>query len=314
MDVTVVLCTWNRSKQLAKTLAAMCALRVPQGSEWELLVVNNNCTDATDEVTASFRGRLPVRRLFEPKQGLSNSRNCGIAAAAGELVVFTDDDVFVEPSWLEAYLGAAERWPEAAYFGGRIVPRYECQPPRWVQSNLRRFRNMFGVRDFGPDERPFQDGEGPFGGNMAFRRELLGQWRFAPDLGRSGNGRMMGEETALFAHLHEAGYRGVWVPEAGLGHFIPRRCFTRRYIWNYFRGQARTGIRLHGVPDQKLLWGAPRYHIRRFCLARLKSWILYPFGGDTWVTPFIHAAKSWGMIEECRAFRRGLVASEVTES
>jgi GT2 family glycosyltransferase len=242
-----------------------------------------------------------VRRLFEPEQGLSNSRNCGIAAAAGELIVFTDDDVFVEPGWLAAYLAAAERWPEAVFFGGRIVPQYERQPPRWVQANLRRFRNMFGVRDFGTRERPFHEGEAPFGGNMALRRDVLMRWQFAPELGRSGNGRMMGEETALFAHLTQHGYSGVWVPDAELRHFIPRQCFTRRYVWNYFRGQAQTGVRLHGVPGETLLWGAPRRHIRRFCAARLKSWLLYPITRDTWVTPFIHAAKSWGVIRESRA-------------
>jgi GT2 family glycosyltransferase len=242
-----------------------------------------------------------VRRLFEPEQGLSNSRNCGIAAASGELVVFTDDDVFVEPGWLTAYVAAAERWPEAAYFGGRIVPHYECRPPAWVQSNLRRFRNMFGVRDFGPQERPFRDGEAPFGGNMAFRRDALAHLRFAPDLGRSGNGRMMGEETSLFDHLVRKGCTGVWVPEAELGHFISRQCFTRRYVWNYFRGQAQTSVRMHGVPGEKLLWGAPRRHIRRFVVAGLKSWVLCPVSRDTWITPFIHAAKSWGVIRESRA-------------
>jgi len=303
MKASVVLCTWNRCEQLTKTLEAMCALRVPAGSEWELLVVNNNCSDATDEVIASFEGRLPVHRLFEPKQGLSNSRNCGIAAAAGELVVFTDDDVFVEPGWLAAYVAAAERWPKAAYFGGPIVPQFESEPPAWMTDHLRLFRNMLGVRDCGPEEREFRGEETPFGGNMTFRRSVFEQRRFDPALGRSGEGRIMGEEGVLFRHLAEEGIRGVWVPQAALRHFIPCKCFSTKYVWDWFSGHGRTYVRVFGRKPGKTLWGIPRHQIRKYCGARLKSWLLAPWKTKGWTPAFVTAARTWGMMQESRAVR-----------
>jgi len=301
MKASVVLCTWNRCEQLAKTLEAMCALRVPPGSEWELLVVNNNCTDATDGVIASFEDRLLVRRLFEPKQGLSSSRNCGIAAAAGELIVFTDDDVFVEPGWLAAYFGAADRWPEAAYFGGRIVPQFENRPPGWLQTHLRPFGNMLGVRDFGSEERPFRGEEQPFGGNMAFRAGVFQGRRFNPDLGRSEQARIMGEEGVLFSELSHMGAGGVWVPGAELKHFIPKSCFSRKFLWHYFRGKGQTIVRVHGPKPGKLLWGIPRHQIREYCLWRLKSWALYPVRREAAMLAFVTAAKVRGEMEESRA-------------
>jgi hypothetical protein len=52
MHVTVAICTWNRAGLLAQTLEQMRQLVIPPGVTWELIVVNNNCTDDTDQVIA----------------------------------------------------------------------------------------------------------------------------------------------------------------------------------------------------------------------------------------------------------------------
>src|SRR5262245_24832825 len=131
-QITVAVCTWNRAKLLEQSLASMRRLRVPSGHDWELLVVDNNCTDDTDAVLRSYAGCLPLRRLFEPTPGKSHAANLALAHARGELILWTDDDVMVDPDWLSAYAGAAARWPDVAYFGGRIVPLFEAPPPRWL--------------------------------------------------------------------------------------------------------------------------------------------------------------------------------------
>ena len=120
MDVTVAICTWNRAKLLDATLAQMCKLRIPSGITWELLVVDNNCTDDTPAVVERYADRLPVRRLDEKNQGMSYARNCAQRAAAADLLLWTDDDVLVDEDWLAAYVRAAARWPNAGYFGGLI--------------------------------------------------------------------------------------------------------------------------------------------------------------------------------------------------
>ncbi len=78
MNVTVAICTWNRAKLLDQTLTRMQQLRIPANVAWELLVVNNNCTDDTDAIIAGHESALPLRRLFEPKPGLSNARNFAV--------------------------------------------------------------------------------------------------------------------------------------------------------------------------------------------------------------------------------------------
>ena len=84
--VSVVLCTWNNAKRLAITLDAIskCAFDM----KWELVVVNNNCSDETDQVVEACREKLPIVYVHETRQGLSRARNAGLSAASGELVVF----------------------------------------------------------------------------------------------------------------------------------------------------------------------------------------------------------------------------------
>jgi glycosyltransferase involved in cell wall biosynthesis len=103
MHVTVAICSWNRARRLVQTLDSLTALAVPDGVDWELLVVNNNCTDDTDRVVASFTDRLPLRLLHEPTPGLSCARNRAVQHAAGEYILWTDDDVVVDSAWLTSY-------------------------------------------------------------------------------------------------------------------------------------------------------------------------------------------------------------------
>src|SRR4051812_25844630 len=101
---TVAICTWNRSALLAQALEQMTRLQVPAGVTWEVIVVNNNSSDVTDTVIASFEGRLPIRRVFEPAQGKSHALNRAVAESRGDYILWTDDDALVDEGWLAAYV------------------------------------------------------------------------------------------------------------------------------------------------------------------------------------------------------------------
>jgi glycosyltransferase involved in cell wall biosynthesis len=131
------------------------SLVVPANEEWELLVVNNNSSDATDEVIRAFQGFLPLRRVFEGEVGLSRARNAGVRAATGELILFTDDDVLVAPNWMTAYLDALKLWPDAGYFGGVIRPWFAVEVPDWVKRNQTDLAGMLCSLDIGPVSREF---------------------------------------------------------------------------------------------------------------------------------------------------------------
>ena len=109
---SVVVCTLDRADSLVELFGALRALTHPR---FEVIVVPGPCTDHTDEVLAQWEGRIKV--VPNPEANLSAGRNLGIAAAAGEIVAFIDDDGIPEPTWLDE-LEAAYDDEEVAGAGG----------------------------------------------------------------------------------------------------------------------------------------------------------------------------------------------------
>jgi GT2 family glycosyltransferase len=303
MRVSVLLCTWNRARILDQTLAHMERLRIPEGVSWEIVVVDNRSTDATQDVLAWRSSHLPLVARYEPRPGKSFAANRAVEHSTGELLIWTDDDVVVDPGWLATYVQAAEAWPNAVLFAGSIEPIFENEPPRWLQRNRSVFGNVYG------EFRPPADGTRmrphllPFGANMATRREVFERTRFNTDLGPVAGVRVGGEETELCRGLLQAGCEGRWVASARVQHFNPTAHLTRQYVWDYWVGMGRTDARLNFGADYALLAGAPRWAVRKYLTARLALRVLAPVGGRRWARAWCEAAKMKGLIVEWRRLR-----------
>jgi len=142
MDLSVVICTWNNCNRLAITLNSLSHCVIPQALKWELVLVNNNCTDETDQVAQQFTDKLPLVYIHEPQQGLSRARNAGLKAASGDLILFTDDDVKPSPNWIKIYWSAYQERPRGFYFGGPIESEFEGFAPEsqllgWAPPSVR---------------------------------------------------------------------------------------------------------------------------------------------------------------------------------
>ncbi len=303
IEITVAICTWNRAAHLRTTLEQLTQLQIPNDIKWELLIVNNRCTDNTEQVLDAYESRLPIRRLYESKPGQSHARNCALREFAGELLVWTDDDVKPDPSWLMEYMRAMRTWPEAAYFGGRIVPWFDGQPPSWLIEHQDRLQGMLVVRNLGSEERPFREDESPFGANMAFRRSAIEGLRFNPDLGRIGDGQITGDETDYIRRLKHSGQYGVWVPNAVVEHWVSRQRMTPGYLNAYYRGTGRTMVRMNEATAAETVprwWGVPRWLVRKALEARFKANWQRLIRHRDWPRTAAHAATLWGMMEEHR--------------
>jgi glycosyltransferase involved in cell wall biosynthesis len=241
MFVTVAICTRNRAESLRRTLDSLAALQIPGDLTWEIVIVHNS-TDHTDAVIDKYLHRLPVRKELEKKAGLSNARNQAIDTAKGEYIVWTDDDVVVDPGWLSAYVEAFRRWPEAAVFGGRIKPRYEPPVTRWVAEAETLLEGPFAIRDFGDRVQPLSIAgyRIPFGANFAIRTKEQRAFRYDPNLGAAPNRLRSGDETDVITRLLDSGATGYWIPEAMVDHCIGPNRQTVRYIAAFFEADGET--------------------------------------------------------------------------
>ena len=101
MRFSIIVPTFNRAGDLRLSLQSLAGLVTT--ATWEVIVVDNNSTDDTRLAVIEAQPDFPVelRYIFEREQGRSAAMNTGIAAARGDIILTTDDDVHVEPDWME---------------------------------------------------------------------------------------------------------------------------------------------------------------------------------------------------------------------
>ena len=275
VDVSVIVCTRNRAAGLRAMLESACVLAVPPNLCWELLVVDNGSEDGTAATASAFSGRLPLRLVREPVIGLCQARNRGLAEARGRYFCWADDDVRFEPGWLGAYAEAFARHPDAAVFGGRILPELEPPPVGWFARSMHEWplANMVAYRDMGDSESPIalEGGRIPWGANYAIRAEEQKRHRYNEELGFSPHHKRTGEETDLIYRIMRAGGSGWWVPGACVRHVVPAQRQTRSYLADYYDRAGRTAAFLHDKfpgDNASAVYGPPRFaRMSRFGLA-----------------------------------------------
>jgi glycosyltransferase involved in cell wall biosynthesis len=262
MLITVGICTWNRSNLLRATLQHLEAIDVPAGTDWELLVVDNNSTDTTWDLLTSFRERLPLRQIREPTPGKSFALNRASREARGEYILWTDDDVLVDRGWMRAYVDAFRRRRDAVFFGGPIEPCCEGTPPGWLRQNWRQVAHAYASLDLGPGEVLFDEHHTPYGANMAVRAIEQRAHAYDHSLGpRPGSG-LRGEEHAWVLAALRRGGIGYWVPAARVLHWIPRERQTISYLRRFYEGQGEYLARVGAFAGDASLFGRPRWLFR----------------------------------------------------
>jgi len=272
IKIAVILCTYNRCQSLAKALDSVAAQTFSQPVEWEVLVVDNNSPDRTRDVVEDFCRRYPgrFRYLSEPRQGKSYALNTAICEARGDVLAFMDDDVIVEPNWLQN-LTASLCSGEWAGAGGRILPDWPCAPPSWLPQ-----KEWFGMAplvmfDLGLEAGPLTDP--PFGTNMAFHRRMFEKYgTFRTDLGPRPNSEIRSEDTEFGSRLMVAGERIKYEPTAVVYHAVPQKRLQREFFLAWWFDKGRADIRENRVPaDTKwFVIGIPLYLFRRLAVGTLR--------------------------------------------
>jgi len=241
MVVSVILCTYNRCRSLPNALRSLAASIMPTAMEWEVLVVDNNSNDETRSVVERFCQLYPerFRYLFEARQGKSYALNSAIRDARGDVLAFVDDDVTVEPMWLQeltAPLGKSD-WSGC---GGRILPEPGFSPPPWLalEGPLSQLGALCAYFDQGDASVPLT--KPPVGTNMAFRAKMFEKYgSFREDLGPRPHSELRSEDTEYGRRLMSAGERLCYVPSAVVYHEITETRVRKQFFlsWWFAFGQ-----------------------------------------------------------------------------
>lgn len=235
-DITIALCTFNRADNLRIAIESIVGSIEQCPAVCELLVIDNNSTDCTREVVAEFASRFCIRYIFEGRQGLSYARNRSMEECNTGLLLFTDDDVIVDKHWVREYHKASILYPDAGFFGGRILVGWPEGKPGWlVDEDLPLLSGILDKYDLGLEARGYRPEDPlPYGGSFALRRILfrtVGQFR--GDLGVSGTNPGRGEESEYLERAVRLGFNGVYVGTAFCHHQADLRRLRIGHLYRY---------------------------------------------------------------------------------
>jgi GT2 family glycosyltransferase len=223
--VSVVVCTRDRPVELAACLRRLQAL---DPAPLEVVVVDNAPSDErTRAVVEEVAARDPrFRYVREPRAGLARARNRGLAEARGVHVAYTDDDVAVDPRWVQGVQRGFGRDPGVVCVTGLVCtaavdgPAEEYFDARAASWSTRCSPELF---DLGPHRRPgalypYSPGIFGTGANFAFERDSLRRLGGFDEAFGAGTLTRGGEDLDVFLRVLRAGGVIAYEPAAMLWH------------------------------------------------------------------------------------------------
>lgn len=274
LTLDVILPTFNRATLLPKTLDSLMNAKRPQGLGITVYVVDNNSKDNTAEVVQGYQRRFPVslRYVLETEQGSSPALNAGIRAGTGDLIGMINDDEEVDIHWFEVI---HEFFSNSSFdfAGGPYQPNWGAEKPDWISKES---GGIVGWVDAGDVRREYGDGFGGMlmGGNAIIRRNVLDQvGLYDVTLGRTDKGLGCYEDEHMYRRLIAGGFKGMYLPELIIYHFIPPERMTREYHrkWCWGLGNSMAVLARMQKSDVPELFGIPRWQIRHAAIGLLRA-------------------------------------------
>jgi len=234
-QISVVVCTRNRAQLLPHLLRSLADQQ--SAATFEVVVIDNGSTDATPDLLEDWCRREPkFTTACEPLPGLSRAKNFGVRITRGDLLLFTDDDMRIDPDWVESYRRFfAEQRHRLLLAGGPVIPIPHDlgEWPRWLNEKALADAGSLDYRG----QRELRRFEYVWGGNMAVPRAIfdrVGQWD--ESAGLQGDQRVAQEDSEFFEdtelqdRVRNAGGSTWFCPGARVHHRVDRRSVTPRRI------------------------------------------------------------------------------------
>ena len=134
MDISVIICCYNSKNKIVSTLEHIANQSL--GSlRYEVIIVDNNCTDSTVETAINFWETLgtpfELRIIKEIQPGLSFARKRGVFEAIGEIIVFCDDDNWLNKGYIKTAFEIMQNNMSIGVLAGQSRAVSDIDIPTW---------------------------------------------------------------------------------------------------------------------------------------------------------------------------------------
>ncbi|MGH1397371.1 MAG: hormogonium polysaccharide biosynthesis glycosyltransferase HpsE [Trichormus sp.] len=263
LDFTVGIPTWNGAERLPQVLDRLLNQTGIENLNWEIIVIDNNSSDRTDEVVKSYQQKfiqLPLKYVLETQQGLTFARLRIVNEAKGEFIAFLDDDNLPTHDWVIQSYHFGKQNPRAGAWSGQIHGDFGSKPPE----NFSRIQAFLAIREHGQKAYIF-DADNlklPPGAGLVIRKQA---WlESVPEQlvlkGRIGKLMVAGEDTEVLLYIYKAGWEIWYNPLMQIYHQIPPWRLERNYLLNIARGCGLCIFQLRLINAKK--WQSPIILIR----------------------------------------------------
>jgi len=233
--VSVIVCCFNSEKRIAKTLEYLARQQDDKQFIWELIIVNNNCTDNTIQLIKSvwseLRKDICMKIVDELVPGLSAARLSGAREAKYQYLVFCDDDNWLVFDYLLNVFKIFESSITIGIVGGQsvAVTDDDVNLPTWFENE----KNSFAVGKQLEKTGDASARKYVWGAGMAIRKRLCErafsiEQSFLSD--RKGNELLSGGDSELCARVLIMGYSLYYDERLIFKHYIPSSRLTNDYF------------------------------------------------------------------------------------
>ncbi len=258
--ISVVIPTYNGSKYLNLCLKSLAEQTLDK-ELYEVLIVDNNSTDDTQDIIKSYIKKNTNFYYFVEKiMGGSHARNVGWAKSRGEYVAFIDDDAIADPSWLREMINFINNYPDAKAFGGPYIGYSEIPIPGWYPPEI-------GSNYLGNKVKTINlKGEWLTGTNMVFKKDIFNMFGgLNEELGPKGNTCIDGEDTEFLLRLKKNNIPIYYSPDIIVKHLIAK---NRMNLKTLFTSAYNSGRNYNNLFDYEKSFF---YYLYLFLKSILKS-------------------------------------------
>jgi glycosyltransferase involved in cell wall biosynthesis len=198
---------------------------------FEVLVVDNGPGHMVSQALGQLDLYKRVRFVRSSPAGVARARNTALRCAQGDIVAFLDDDAIADPLWLHELVLPYRRDARVGCAGGRIVPAFVKEAPKWLREAYGVLAHEFAALDYGDSSMVLGAGMPLYGPNLSVRKDVaLRLGGFNESMATPWYGFEMGEDVEFVKRCQDAGYHAVWVPSAVVRHVVTEEKMTRAFV------------------------------------------------------------------------------------